>query len=83
LTKFTFKNIDRLPVVYDNNPQELIGGLNRSEVIAYYILQPTGTENEGAGIIWDKGMESFGRLYVQKIPFQSGLPVADYCENSI
>jgi CIC family chloride channel protein len=36
LKKFTVKNIDSLPVVCDEDPQELIGMLNRREVIAFY-----------------------------------------------
>ncbi len=36
LKKFTVKNIDSLPVVADADPGELIGMLNRREVIAYY-----------------------------------------------
>jgi CIC family chloride channel protein len=36
LKKFTVKNIDSLPVVSDDDPAELIGMLNRREVIAYY-----------------------------------------------
>lgn len=36
LKKFTVKNIDSLPVVQDDDPRELIGMLNRREVIAYY-----------------------------------------------
>jgi CIC family chloride channel protein len=36
LKKFTVKNIDSLPVVRDDDPRELIGMLNRREVIAYY-----------------------------------------------
>ncbi len=36
LKKFTVKNIDSLPVVRDEDARELIGMLNRREVIAYY-----------------------------------------------
>lgn len=36
MKKFTVKNIDSLPVVRDDDPQELIGMLTRREVIAYY-----------------------------------------------
>jgi CIC family chloride channel protein len=36
LKKFTMKNIDSLPVVQDDDTRELIGMLNRREVIAYY-----------------------------------------------
>jgi CIC family chloride channel protein len=36
LKKFTVKNIDSLPVVRDDDARELIGMLNRREVIAYY-----------------------------------------------
>jgi len=36
LKKFTVRNIDSLPVVSDEDPGELIGMLNRREVIAYY-----------------------------------------------
>jgi len=36
LKKFTTKNIDSLPVVQDNDHTELIGMLNRREVIAFY-----------------------------------------------
>ena len=36
LKKFTVKNIDSLPVVADDDPGELIGMLNRREVIAFY-----------------------------------------------
>ncbi|MBI5580463.1 MAG: chloride channel protein [Deltaproteobacteria bacterium] len=36
LKKFTIKNIDSLPVVSEVDPRELIGMLNRREVIAYY-----------------------------------------------
>jgi CIC family chloride channel protein len=36
LKKFTIKNIDSLPVVSDDDPRELIGMLNRREVIAVY-----------------------------------------------
>ena len=36
MKKFTVKNIDSLPVVRDEDPRELIGMLNRREVIAYY-----------------------------------------------
>ena len=36
LQKFTVKNIDSLPVVRDDDARELIGMLNRREVIAYY-----------------------------------------------
>lgn len=36
LKKFTTKNIDSLPVVADGDRRELIGMLNRREVIAYY-----------------------------------------------
>jgi CIC family chloride channel protein len=36
LKKFTVKNIDSLPVVRDDDPRELLGMLNRREVIAYY-----------------------------------------------
>ncbi len=36
LKKFTVRNIDSLPVVADADPGELIGMLNRREVIAYY-----------------------------------------------
>jgi CIC family chloride channel protein len=36
LKKFTVKNIDSLPVVNDDDPRELIGMLNRREVIAIY-----------------------------------------------
>jgi CIC family chloride channel protein len=36
LKKFTVKNIDSLPVVRDDDPRELIGMLNRREVIACY-----------------------------------------------
>jgi len=36
LQKFTVKNIDSLPVVHDGDARELIGMLNRREVIAYY-----------------------------------------------
>ena len=36
LKKFTVKNIDSLPVVQDDDARELIGMLNRREVIAYY-----------------------------------------------
>ena len=36
LQKFTVKNIDSLPVVHDDDAGELIGMLNRREVIAYY-----------------------------------------------
>jgi len=36
LQKFTVKNIDSLPVVNDDDARELIGMLNRREVIAYY-----------------------------------------------
>ena len=36
LKKFTTKNIDSLPVVREDDPTELIGMLNRREVIAFY-----------------------------------------------
>ena len=36
LRKFTQKNIDSLPVVREDDPGELLGMLNRREVIAYY-----------------------------------------------
>jgi CIC family chloride channel protein len=36
LKKFTVRNIDSLPVVHDEDARELIGMLNRREVIAYY-----------------------------------------------
>jgi len=36
LKKFTTKNIDSLPVVKEDDPTELIGMLNRREVIAFY-----------------------------------------------
>ena len=36
MKKFTVKNIDSLPVVRDDDPRDLIGMLNRREVIAYY-----------------------------------------------
>jgi CIC family chloride channel protein len=36
LKKFTVKNIDSLPVVAEADPSELLGMLNRREVIAYY-----------------------------------------------
>jgi CIC family chloride channel protein len=36
LKKFTVKNIDSLPVVREDDSRELIGMLNRREVIAYY-----------------------------------------------
>ena len=36
LKKFTVKNIDSLPVVSDEDHRDLIGLLNRREVIAYY-----------------------------------------------
>jgi len=36
LKKFTVKNIDSLPVVADEDHRDLIGLLNRREVIAYY-----------------------------------------------
>jgi len=36
LKKFTIRNIDSLPVVADDDPYELLGMLNRREVIAYY-----------------------------------------------
>jgi chloride channel protein, CIC family len=36
MKKFTLRNIDSLPVVADENHRELIGMLNRREVIAYY-----------------------------------------------
>ncbi len=36
LKKFTVKNIDSLPVVQDDDAHELIGMLNRREVISYY-----------------------------------------------
>jgi CIC family chloride channel protein len=36
LRKFTVKNIDSLPVVREDDPRELIGMLNRREVIAFY-----------------------------------------------
>ncbi len=36
LKKFTIRNIDSLPVVADDDPHELLGMLNRREVIAYY-----------------------------------------------
>ena len=39
LKKFTVKNIDSLPVVRDADPREVIGMLNRREVIAYYNLK--------------------------------------------
>ena len=36
MKKFTVKNIDSLPVVRDDDPRDLIGMLNRREVISYY-----------------------------------------------
>jgi CIC family chloride channel protein len=36
LKKFTTKNIDSLPVVQEDDHTELIGMLNRREVIAFY-----------------------------------------------
>ncbi len=36
MQKFTMKNIDSLPVVKEDDPGQLIGMLNRREVIAYY-----------------------------------------------
>jgi CIC family chloride channel protein len=39
LTKFTIRNIDALPVVEDQNPDQLIGMLRRREVIAFYNRQ--------------------------------------------
>ena len=39
LKKFTTKNIDSLPVVQDDDHRELIGMLNRREVIAFYNQQ--------------------------------------------
>ena len=39
LKKFTTKNIDSLPVVQDTDRTELIGMLNRREVIAFYNQQ--------------------------------------------
>ncbi len=36
LSKFTLKNIDSLPVVRDDDHAELIGMINRREVIAFY-----------------------------------------------
>ncbi len=36
LQKFTTKNIDSLPVVKEEDPTELIGMINRREVIAFY-----------------------------------------------
>jgi chloride channel protein, CIC family len=39
LKKFTTKNIDSLPVVKDDDPTELIGMLNRREVISFYNQQ--------------------------------------------
>jgi CIC family chloride channel protein len=36
LKKFTTKNIDSLPVVRDDDHRDLIGMLNRREVIAFY-----------------------------------------------
>jgi CIC family chloride channel protein len=36
LQKFTTKNIDSLPVVAEDDPSQLIGMLNRREVIAFY-----------------------------------------------
>ena len=36
LKKFTTKNIDSLPVVQDDDHTELIGMLNRREVITFY-----------------------------------------------
>ncbi len=39
LKKFTTKNIDSLPVVQEDDHRELIGMLNRREVIAFYNQQ--------------------------------------------
>ena len=39
LKKFTTKNIDSLPVVQEDDHTELIGMLNRREVIAFYNQQ--------------------------------------------
>lgn len=36
LKKFTIKNIDRIPVVQDNDSSKLLGMLGRREVIAFY-----------------------------------------------
>jgi CIC family chloride channel protein len=36
MQKFTIKNIDSLPVVEEDDHQELIGMLSRREVIAFY-----------------------------------------------
>ncbi|MEF8824258.1 MAG: chloride channel protein [Desulfohalobiaceae bacterium] len=46
LTKFTIRNIDALPVVEDQNPDNIIGMLRRREVIAFYNQQ---MEKLGAG----------------------------------
>jgi CIC family chloride channel protein len=55
LKKFTIKNIDSLPVVSEVDSRELIGMLNRREVIAYYnklvqslkILPPSSLRKSG------------------------------------
>ena len=36
LKKFTMKNIDSLPVVEEDDPNVLLGMLNRRDVIAFY-----------------------------------------------
>jgi chloride channel protein, CIC family len=46
LQKFTTKNIDSLPVVSDDDPNQLIGMLSRRDVIAFYNAKIQEMENK-------------------------------------
>ena len=50
LKKFTTKNIDSLPVVQEDDHTELIGMLNRREVIAFYNQQIQNMKNGDAAL---------------------------------
>ena len=49
MQKFTVKNIDSLPVVQEDDPLQLIGMLNRREVIAFYNEQVAQRKAATAG----------------------------------
>ena len=50
LKKFTTKNIDSLPVVRQDDPRDLIGMLNRREVIAFYNQQIEKMKSGGSSV---------------------------------
>jgi len=58
LQKFTIKNIDSLPVVQEDDHRELIGMLNRREVIAFYNEQVQRMKAAGGGPRTDAEEES-------------------------